>query len=195
MKHFIMQSITMLLLNSFSLMSALPIEQSNATIFKNICKEMSSCIGKQLTMQELQLEIIGGVEEKEFLRSEIISNLQSMQWKFTANDKIIITPSEMRTVYESIDDEDFVKRTCLLNAEIRLETVSSSRILQCKEFQMNDTIARASISPLEIPSYPFCMGPIPGKESTLFDGIIKPVIYVLTFGFSAYLLFGVRSSD
>ena len=69
MKHFIMQSITMLLLNSFSLMSALPIEQSNATIFKNICKEMSSCIGKQLTMQELQLEIIGGVEEKEFLRS------------------------------------------------------------------------------------------------------------------------------
>ena len=195
MKHFIMQSITMLLLNSFSLMSALPIEQSNATIFKNICKEMSSCIGKQLTMQELQLEIIGGVEEKEFLRSEIISNLQSMQWKFTANDKIIITPSEMRTVYESVDDEDFVKRTCLLNAEIRLETVSSSRILQCKEFQMNDTIARASISPLEIPSYPFCMGPIPGKESTLFDGIIKPVIYVLTFGFSAYLLFGVRSSD
>ena len=195
MKHFIMQSITMLLLNSFSLMSALPIEQSNATIFKNICKEISSCIGKQLTMQELQLEIIGGVEEKEFLRSEIISNLQSMQWKFTANDKIIITPSEMRTVYESVDDEDFVKRTCLLNAEIRLETVSSSRILQCKEFQMNDTIARASISPLEIPSYPFCMGPIPGKESTLFDGIIKPVIYVLTFGFSAYLLFGVRSSD
>ncbi len=195
MKHFIMQSITMLLLNSFSLMSALPIEQSNATIFKNICKEMSSCIGKQLTMQELQLEIIGGVEEKEFLRSEIISNLQSMQWKFTANDKIIITPSEMRTVYESVDDEDFVKRTCLLNAEIRLETVSSSRILQCKEFQMNDTIARASISTLEIPSYPFCMGPIPGKESTLFDGIIKPVIYVLTFGFSAYLLFGVRSSD
>ena len=156
---------------------------------------MSSCIGKQLTMQELQLEIIGGVEEKEFLRSEIISNLQSMQWKFTANDKIIITPSEMRTVYESVDDEDFVKRTCLLNAEIRLETVSSSRILQCKEFQMNDTIARASISTLEIPSYPFCMGPIPGKESTLFDGIIKPVIYVLTFGFSAYLLFGVRSSD
>ena len=195
MKHFIMQSITMLLLNSFSLMSALQIEQSNATIFKNICKEMSSCIGKQLTMQELQLEIIGGVEEKEFLRSEIMSNLQSMQWKFTANDKIIITPSEMRTVYESVDDEDFVKRTCLLNAEIRLETVSSSRILQCKEFQMNDTIARASISPLEIPSYPFCMGPIPGKESTLFDGIIKPVIYVLTFGFSAYLLFGVRSSD
>ena len=195
MKHFIMQSITMLLLNSFSLMSALPIEQSNATIFKNICKEMSSCIGKQLTMQELQLEIIGGVEEKEFLRSEIISNLQSMQWKFTANDKIIITPSEMRTVYESIDDEDFVKRTCLLNAEIRLETVSSSRILQCKEFQMNDTIARASISTLEFPSYPFCMGTIPGKESTLFDGIIKPVIYVLTFGFSAYLLFGVRSSD
>ena len=195
MKHFIMQSITMLLLNSFSLMSALPIEQSNATIFKNICKEMSSCIGKQLTMQELQLEIIGGVEEKEFLRSEIISNLQSMQWKFTANDKIIITPSEMRTVYESVDDEDFVKRTCLLNAEIRLETVSSSRILQCKEFQMNDTIARASISTLEIPSYPFCIGPIPGKESTLFDGIIKPVIYVLTFGFSAYLLFGVRSSD
>ncbi len=195
MKHFIMQSITMLLLNSFSLMSALPIEQSNATIFKNICKEMSSCIGKQLTMQELQLEIIGGVEEKEFLRSEIISNLQSMQWKFTANDKIIITPSEMRTVYESVDDEDFVKRTCLLNAEIRLETVSSSRILQCKEFQMNDTIARASISTLEIPSYPFCMGTIPGKESTLFDGIIKPVIYVLTFGFSAYLLFGVRSSD
>ena len=195
MKHFIMQSITMLLLNSFSLMSALPIEQSNATIFKNICKEMSSCIGKQLTMQELQLEIIGGVEEKEFLRSEIISNLQSMQWKFTANDKIIITPSEMRTVYESVDDEDFVKRTCLLNAEIRLETVLSSRILQCKEFQMNDTIARASISTLEIPSYPFCMGPIPGKESTLFDGIIKPVIYVLTFGFSAYLLFGVRSSD
>ena len=195
MKHYIMQSITMLLLNSFSLMSALPIEQSNATIFKNICKEMSSCIGKQLTMQELQLEIIGGVEEKEFLRSEIISNLQSMQWKFTANDKIIITPSEMRTVYESVDDEDFVKRTCLLNAEIRLETVSSSRILQCKEFQMNDTIARASISTLEIPSYPFCMGPIPGKESTLFDGIIKPVIYVLTFGFSAYLLFGVRSSD
>ena len=195
MKHFIMQSITMLLLNSFSLMSALPIEQSNATIFKTICKEMSSCIGKQLTMQELQLEIIGGVEEKEFLRSEIISNLQSMQWKFTANDKIIITPSEMRTVYESVDDEDFVKRTCLLNAEIRLETVSSSRILQCKEFQMNDTIARASISTLEIPSYPFCMGPIPGKESTLFDGIIKPVIYVLTFGFSAYLLFGVRSSD
>ena len=195
MKHFIMQSITMLLLNSFSLMSALPIEQSNATIFKNICKEMSSCIGKQLTMQELQLEIIGGVEEKEFLRSEIISNLQSMQWKFTANDKIIITPSEMRTVYESVDDEDFVKRTCLLNAEIRLETVSSSRILQCKEFQMNDTIARASISTLEIPSYPFCMGPIPGKESTLFDGIIKPVIYVLTFGFSAYLLFGVISSD
>ena len=195
MKHFIMQSITMLLLNSFSLMSALPIEQSNATIFKNICKEMSSCIGKQLTMQELQLEIIGGVEEKEFLRSEIISNLQSMQWKFTANDKIIITPSEMRTVYESVDDEDFVKRTCLLNAEIRLETVSSSRILQCKEFQMNDTIARASISTLESPSYPFCMGPIPGKESTLFDGIIKPVIYVLTFGFSAYLLFGVRSSD
>lgn len=195
MKHFIMQSITMLLLNSFSLMSALPIEQSNATIFKNICKEMSSCIGKQLTMQELQLEIIGGVEEKEFLRSEIMSNLQSMQWKFTANDKIIITPSEMRTVYESVDDEDFVKRTCLLNAEIRLETVSSSRILQCKEFQMNDTISRASISTLEIPSYPFCMGPIPGKESTLFDGIIKPVIYVLTFGFSAYLLFGVRSSD
>ena len=195
MKHFIMQSITMLLLNSFSLMSALPIEQSNATIFKNICKEMSSCIGKQLTMQELQLEIIGGVEEKEFLRSEIMSNLQSMQWKFTANDKIIITPSEMRTVYESVDDEDFVKRTCLLNAEIRLETVSSSRILQCKEFQMNDTIARASISTLEIPSYPFCMGPSPGKESTLFDGIIKPVIYVLTFGFSAYLLFGVRSSD
>lgn len=195
MKHFIMQSITMLLLNSFSLMIALPIEQSNATIFKNICKEMSTCIGKQLTMQELQLEIIGGVEEKEFLRSEIMSNLQSIQWKFAANDKIIVTPSEMRTVYESIDDEDFVKRTCLLNAELRLETALSSHIMQCKEFQMSDTIARTSIPTLEIPSYPFCMGTIPGKESTLFDGIIKPVIYVLTFGFSAYLLFGVRSSD
>lgn len=195
MKHFIMQSITLLLLNSFSLMSALPIEQSNATIFKNICKDMSICIGKQLTMTELHMEVIGGVEEKEFLRSEIISNMQSMQWTITANDKIVVSPSEMRTVYESIDDEDFVKRTCLLNAEIRLETPSSSRILQCKEFQMNDTVSRASISTLEIPSYPFCMGPIPAKESTLFDGIIKPVIYVLTFGFSAYLLFGVRSSD
>lgn len=195
MKHFIMQSITLLLLNSFSVMSALPIEQSNATIFKNICKDMSICIGKQLTMTELHMEVIGGVEEKEFLRSEIMSNMQSMQWTITANDKIVVSPSEMRTVYESIDDEDFVKRTCLLNAEIRLETPSSSRILQCKGFQMSDTIARASIPPLEIPSYPFCMGTIPGKESTLFDGIIKPVIYVLTFGFSAYLLFGVRSSD
>ncbi|MEY5131732.1 MAG: hypothetical protein RL734_1799 [Bacteroidota bacterium] len=195
MKHFIMQSITMLLLNSFSLMSALPIEQSNATIFKNICKEMSTCIGKELTMQELQLEIIGGVEEKEFLRTGIMSNLQNMKWSFTASDKIIVTPSEIRTVYESIDDEDFVKRTCLLNAEIRLETASSSRILECKGFQLSDTIAKASIPTLEIPSYPFCMANIPGKESTLFDGIIKPVMYVLTFGFSAYLLFGVRSSD
>jgi len=195
MKHFIMQSITVLLLNSFSLLSALPIEQSNATIFKNVCKEMSVCIGKELTMQELQMEIIGGVEEKEFLRSEIMSNLQNMNWTFTANDKIIVTPSEMRTVYESIDDEDLVKRTCLLNTEIRLESASSLRILQCKGFQLSDTIARANISTLEIPSYPFCVGNIPGKESTLFDGIIKPVIYVLTFGFSAYLLFGVRSSD
>jgi hypothetical protein len=67
--------------------------------------------------------------------------------------------------------------------------------MECKGFQMSDTIARASIPTLEIPTYPFCTGKIPGKESTLFDGIIKPVMYVLTFGFSAYLLFGVRSSD
>jgi hypothetical protein len=176
-------------------MASFPIEPSNATIFKNISKELSACIAKQNTIQNLQLEIIGGTEEKEFLRSEIIGTLRSIQWSFDADAKIIITPSEMRTMYESMDDEDKVKRTCLLNAEIRLETSSSSRILQCNAFHISDTISKARISSLEIPSYPFCIGNIPKEESTLFDGIIKPVMYILTFGFSAYLLFGVRSSD
>lgn len=195
MKQYFVHIIALLLLPAFSLMASMPIVPSNASIFKYVSKEMSTCIGANISKQTMQLEIIGGNEEKEFLRSEIMSTLQSIDWSSKADAKLIITPSEMRTVYQSIDDEDFVKRTCLLNADIRLESSSMNHIIQCTTFQYSDTIARASISSLEIPSYPFCIGIIPEKESTLFDGIIKPMLYVLTFGFSAYLLFGVRSSN
>lgn len=185
----------MLLLPSFSLLASSPFAPSNASIFKKLSKDMSACIVTNMSKNALQLNIIGGSEEKEFLRSEFMSEMKSIEWSMNADSKLIITPSEMRTVYQAIDDDDSVKRTCLLNAEIRYESSSMNRIIECKAFQHSDTIARATIPSLEIPSYPFCMGMIPEKESTIFDGIIKPALYVLTFGFSAYLLFGVRSSD
>jgi hypothetical protein len=156
---------------------------------------MSACMAKELSMKQHSLEIIGGSETKEFLRTEIMRNMESIDWSSNADSRIIITPSEMRTHYESIDDADFVRRTCLLRMEIRLETVNSSRIVQCPRFEFSDTVEIAQIPAVEIPSYTFCKGIIPKQESTIFDGIVKPVIYVLTFGFSAYLLFGVRSSD
>ncbi|MEY3689067.1 MAG: hypothetical protein RIT37_629 [Bacteroidota bacterium] len=195
MKQFFMQSIAFLLLSSCSVMALLPIQPSNAMIFKNLSKELSTCIVKDLSIKELHLEIIGGTEEKEFLRSEIMSNEQMIRWSNETNNTVIITPSEMRTIYETIEDDERVKRTCLLNADIRFEIARSSRIQQCSILQFSDTVRRADIPSLEIPAYPFCRADIPQNESTLFDGIIKPVIYVLTFGFSAYLLFGVRSSD
>ena len=195
MKQFFVQIIAMLLLPSFSLLASSPFAPSNASIFKKLSKDMSACIVTNMSKNALQLNIIGGSEEKEFLRSEFMSEMKSIEWTMNADSKLIITPSEMRTVYQAIDDDDSVKRTCLLNAEIRFESSSMNRIIECKAFQHSDTIARATIPSLEIPSYPFCMGIIPEKESTIFDGIIKPALYVLTFGFSAYLLFGVRSSD
>jgi hypothetical protein len=195
MKQFFVQIIAMLLLPSFSLLASSPFAPSNASIFKKLSKDMSACIVTNMSKNTLQLNIIGGSEEKEFLRSEFMSEMKSIEWSMNADSKLIITPSEMRTVYQAIDDDDSVKRTCLLNAEIRFESSSMNRIIECKAFQHSDTIARALIPSLEIPSYPFCIGAVPAKESTIFDGIIKPALYVLTFGFSAYLLFGVRSSD
>ncbi len=195
MKQFFVQFIAILLIPSFSLLASSPIAPSNASIFKKLSKDMSACIVTNMSKNTLQLNIIGGIEEKEFLQSELMSEMKSIEWSMNADSKLIITPSEMRTVYQSIDDDDSVKRICLLNAEIRYESASMNRIIQCTTFQYSDTIARALIPTLEIPSYPFCIGIIPEKESTLFDGIIKPALYVLTFGFSAYLLFGVRSSD
>ena len=195
MKQFFMQLIAILVLSSCSLMAVIPIQPSNATVFKSLSKELSACIIKEQTTKELRLEIMGGMEEIAFLRSEIMQCTPSIQWTNEAREKVIITPSEMRTIYESIEDDERVQRTCLLNANIRFETAQSSRIQQCNVIHFTDTVRKADIPALEIPSYPFCMGTIPQQESSLFDGIIKPVIYVLTFGFSAYLLFGVRSSD
>lgn len=195
MKQCFLHIIAMLLFFSCSLMASSPIIPSNASIFKTLSERMSTCIEANISNTSLQLEIAGGMEEREFLRSEIMRNLSSVEWTKNGDTKLIITPSEMRTIYDAVDDEEFVKRTCLLNAQIRFESPSAQRIIECNAVQFSDTIARATIPSLEIPSYPFCIGAIPKQESTIFDDIIKPALYLLTFGFSAYLLFGVRSSD
>lgn len=82
---------------------------------------------------------------------------------------------------------------CSVNSSI---TTANGRILPLPEirFKFRDTIARSSVGTLENTSLPFTQSQIPPLESSFWDEIAEPVIYVSSAALTVFLLFSVRSN-
>ena len=83
--------------------------------------------------------------------------------------------------------------TCSVNSSI---TTANGRIFPLPEIRLNfrDTISRSKVGTLENTALPFTQSQIPPLESSFWDEIAEPVIYVSSAALTVFLLFSVRSN-
>jgi len=139
------------------------------------------------------LNIIGGNDEKEFIRNEMMSRLTGITWSSDAEHTLTVTPTEMRTIYALTDQQEMLVRSCGMSATIRIDEQGQSRIVSIPLISLSDTIAMNEIHMVQQPGYTFCTATVPNDSWNAFDSLVKPMLYVLTLGFSTWLLFSVRT--
>ena len=185
--------ISLVLIFSMSCMAFAHLSSSNAMRFSSIVSTISTSLQKELSLQKYALHVIGGNDEKEFLQNELMSRFTTIQWTSSADASITITPTEMRTAYFPTEDDEVLVRTCGMSATIRIDEPSKSRIISIPNITLSDTIRIDEVYQLQQPSYSFCIGSLPSSSWNALDSLVKPMLYVLTLGFSTWLLFSVRT--
>lgn len=96
--------------------------------------------------------------------------------------------------YDRVKSSDSLKRELFFIVSLSMERDNGilyglPQILVKKE----DVVARDDLAYLESSPYPFAKGKIPEPESSFFDKIAEPVIFISTAIITIALLFSVRS--
>jgi hypothetical protein len=169
------------------------LSSSNALRFSSIVGTISTSLQKELSLQKYSLHVIGGNDEKEFLQNELMSRFTTINWTTSADASITVTPTEMKTAYFPTEDDEALVRTCGMSATIRIDEPNKSRVLTISNITLSDTIRIDEVYQLQQPSYSFCIGAMPSSDWNALDSLVKPMLYVLTLGFSTWLLFSVRT--
>jgi hypothetical protein len=188
-----LMSICFMLMFSMSCMTFAQMKPTNAMQFSRIIATMSESLKKGISSEEYALSIIGGNDEKEFMRNELMRHFPEINWIPTSEKKIVVTPSEMRTIYSMTEQDDVMMRSCGMSATIRIDDSNQSRIISIPAITIVDTIHIDEVQQLQQPSYAFCIGALPNSNWNALDTLVKPMLYVLTLGFSTWLLFNVRT--
>lgn len=185
--------ISCMLMLSMSCMIFAQTQPSNAMLFKQLIAKLSNQIKQELPGNAYSMNIVGGNDEKEFLGNEFMKNNPTIDWSSKNRSIITITPTEMHTAYSWTQDDEALKRTCSFSGEMRIEEEGKSRIVSLPLTYISDTITADDISYVQVPGYTFCIGKTPEQQWNALDGLVKPMLYVLTLGFSTWLLFSVRT--
>lgn len=185
--------LSVMLMLSMSCMTFAHTRPTNAMMFRQIIETLSHSLKKEITSTKYSLNIIGGNDEKEFVRNEMMSRLTGIAWSSDAENTLTVTPTEMRTVYALTDQQEMLVRSCGMSATIRIDEQGQSRIVSIPLISLSDTIAMNEIHMVQQPGYTFCTAVMPQDGWNAFDSLVKPMLYVLTLGFSTWLLFSVRT--
>ena len=185
--------LSVILMLSISCMTFAQTRPTNAMMFRQIIEKLSHSLKKEITSTNYELNIIGGNDEKEFIRNEMISRLTGITWSSDAEHTLTVTPTEMRTIYALTDQQEMLVRSCGMSATIRIDEQGQSRIVSIPLISLSDTIAMNEIHMVQQPGYTFCTATVPNDSWNAFDSLVKPMLYVLTLGFSTWLLFSVRT--
>ncbi len=185
--------LSIMLMLSMSCMTFAQTHPTNAMMFRQLIEQLSHSLKKEIVSSQYALNIIGGNDEKEFLRNEMMGRLIGITWNSDAENVLTVTPTEMRTTYALTDQQDMLARTCRISAAIRIDEQGQSRIVSIPLISLSDTITTNDIHMIQQPGYAFCIGILPQDGWNAFDSLVKPMLYVLTLGFSTWLLFSVRT--
>jgi len=185
--------LSIMLMVSMSCMTFAQTHPTNAMMFRQLIDQLSLSLKKEITSTHYALNIVGGNDEKEFIRNEMMSRLSEITWTSNAENSVTVTPIEMRTMYALTDQQDLLSRTCGMSATIRIDEQRKSRIVSIPLFSRSDTIPLNEVHMVQQPGYTFCTATVPNDGWNAFDSLVKPMLYVLTLGFSTWLLFSVRT--
>ncbi|MCO5249822.1 MAG: hypothetical protein M9949_00180 [Candidatus Kapabacteria bacterium] len=92
------------------------------------------------------------------------------------------------------EDSDSLKRMIFYNCSSILNTGNSTTMLSKFDKSYSDIIGRDEVAAIQNFSFPFTIADVPDRNLSLFDKLIKPVVYITTAAITVLLLFTVRSN-
>lgn len=187
-----------LLIFSFGVVHA-DFRPTNYQIIDSLASEYARKIASEVKTQGLSgvnLKISSHKLAK-FSEMHFIEHLSNSDIKISDEAGIAaleVNLGEVIVRYLQHEDSDSLMREILYNCSSILNTGNSTTMLSKFDKRYSDIIGRDEVATIQNFSFPFTLADVPEPNLSLFDKIIKPVVYITTAAITVLLLFTVRSN-
>lgn len=187
-----------LLIFSFGVVHA-DFRPTNYQIIDSLASEYARQIASEVKTQGLSgvnLKISSHQLAK-FSEMHFIEHLSNSDIKISDEAGIAaleVNLGEVIVRYLQHEDSDSLKRVILFNCSSILNKGNSTTMLSKFDKAYSDIIGRDEVAAIQNPSFSFTIAEVPEPNLSLFDKIIKPVVYITTAAITVLLLFTVRSN-
>ena len=104
-----------------------------------------------------------------------------------------VVPSDVSTRYEAIEDSDSIRR--IITVDVRANLIGERTMAPAAPGPYTDTVmcTREEAESAQSPQHFATRGEIPPAESSFWDDVLEPVVFVAAAVATVVLLFTVRS--
>ncbi len=173
--------------------------QSNYKIIDSLINQHIEDFKPDIIAENQKCFVIGtNSSELDFLiESKLLDKLSDFTFYKTNEGKcpkLKINAINVLVNYQLIDDDEVLRNVSVEMSAIIEPKDEPLKLIHNKKLNYTDTVPKSAIGELQKSSYNFDKGTLPEEESTFYDNILQPVIFIGTAIITIAILFTVRSS-